>query len=269
MARRSLRLLLAALVVELALSVTDPEVCATDVLHEIDNVIHLANSITQAVVDCAPPGLNEVSCASDISVASAITLDIAGLAADMTMTCGALDSNCAASIATSLEVTAWLAASLIATSSDCQSDAWTCTYDVVGAIDTVNGLTGCIINSVKLCSPAAMATAMEDPGKTMKPFLKYTDLYQTGRRQIYDGFERRLQAATEERAKGNATLSRDGAADKAEMRKLQAKAKEELHRVRAGMPVSPGAKALPKLSDLLSLEVSRPEAEASSQDVLV
>lgn len=256
---------------KVVMGVTDPEVCATDVLHEIDNVIGVANSITQAVVDCAPPGLNEKSCASDIVVVTAITLDIAGLAADMTMTCGALDSNCAASIATSLEVTAWLAATLMGASSDCQSDAWTCTYDVVSAIDTVNGLAGCIMNSVKLCSPTAMATAMEHPGKTMQPLLKYTDLYQTGRRQAYDGFERRLQAAKEQRVKGNTTLGRDGAfADKvAEMRLLQAKAKAELEHVRAGTPVGHGAKTLPKLSDLLALRASTPEEDVVSHAVLV
>merc|ERR1712012_1287721 len=106
----------------------------------------------------------------------------------------------------------------------------------------------------------ALATAVEHPGKTMEPFLKYTDLYQTGRRQAYDGFERRLQAAKEQRVKGNTTMNRDGAfADKvAEMKLLQAKAKAELQRVRAGTPVGRGAQTLPKLGDLVALKVFTP-----------
>merc|ERR1719323_1741781 len=68
-----------------------PGLCASDVLHQVDNIIGLANGITQASVDCTLPGLNEKSCASDLLGTIAQTSGVAGLFVDMTMTCGDLD----------------------------------------------------------------------------------------------------------------------------------------------------------------------------------
>lgn len=188
----------------------DAAFCTDDVVHIINDVVGIANSIAQTAVDCTMPGLSEVACSADISGLLANLLDVAGLIVDMTTTCGNLENGCAGNILASVEIIAGLSCTLIASAGDCQSDPFLCSYDVISAVDTVNGLIFNIIAAIRVCDRSQIPghhsnQDFSDPGDTANVMDRYNRLEFQNHRN-WGNFQRRLQEViADNRALGNAT----------------------------------------------------------------
>lgn len=130
--------------------------CAEDVTTAIADVVDSANNIMQAAIDCTLPGLDELVCATDITSLLLDLFDFSQSISSMTSTCGDLDNSCAAFISTSLEYFAYVAVMIMAATSDCQSDPFICTLDVVMAVDMMNEAINSILAAMKLCNARAI-----------------------------------------------------------------------------------------------------------------
>lgn len=185
---------------EPTLAMVDPTLCTVDVVHSMDDVIGLSNGIADTAVDCAVgTGMNEMSCAADLTGVLGSVLDISGLVGDMCLVCGDLDETCAVQIMGGIEIMTGLAATLIAAASDCESDPFLCTYDVVSAVDVVNGFAWNIIGAVKVCGNPAVNEVNSQfdftaPGQMGDILDRYAYLEFQGQRNWAD-FQRRLQEA--------------------------------------------------------------------------
>jgi len=132
--------------------VFDPAGCAYAVVSGIDFVVNAAYDIVQAAADCTLPGLDELACASDLSDMLSYWFNLGSQISRMTFVCGSLDNVCAATILQAFGDISDTSNALVASASDCVSDPFICTFDVVSAIDDMNNFVLDLIGALQGCN---------------------------------------------------------------------------------------------------------------------
>mmetsp|Transcript_44753 Transcript_44753/g.96192 ORF Transcript_44753/g.96192 Transcript_44753/m.96192 type:complete len:329 (+) Transcript_44753:137-1123(+) len=171
----------------------DPPFCAFSIVDAIDSIVNAAYDILQAATDCTLPSFVELSCAADLTDMLSYWFYCASDISSCTLACGNLDNSCAGGITLAFASSADTSNDLVASASDCVSDPFICTYDVVSAVDDLNNVISAIIGSLTLCR-----------GGDVPFFL--TDFTSSGDGFLYTGpasdsggfFERRLSQASAE-----------------------------------------------------------------------
>lgn len=139
----------------------NPSACAVDITAAIDDITNAAYDIVQAASDCTLPALDDLACAGDFSDMMSYWFNLGNVVADMTLTCGALDNECAASVMQCLGDASDGSNSLIASASDCVSDPFICTFDVVTAVDHLNGMVAQILIALQVCNKGDLLPSEE------------------------------------------------------------------------------------------------------------
>eukprot|EP00429_Kryptoperidinium_foliaceum_P001401 CAMPEP_0176020004 /NCGR_PEP_ID=MMETSP0120_2-20121206/9679_1 /TAXON_ID=160619 /ORGANISM="Kryptoperidinium foliaceum, Strain CCMP 1326" /LENGTH=249 /DNA_ID=CAMNT_0017353091 /DNA_START=37 /DNA_END=783 /DNA_ORIENTATION=+ len=129
-----------------------PADCALVLMSAVDQVSDSAYDMIQAAADCALPGLSETACASDISDTMARWFSLASSICAATLLCGNLDNICAVLITKALSQVSCVSEALIASSSDCVTDPFICIYDIISAINGMNGLVGSSLHALQFCN---------------------------------------------------------------------------------------------------------------------
>jgi len=132
-----------------------PEACAFFLVEAMDSIVNAVYDIMQAAEDCTVPSLSEKSCSSDLTDMMSYWFQMSADLCAATLTCGSLDNECGASVSQSLVELSDCAKNLVAASSDCIKDPFICTYDVVTAVDEMNGFIGNVVSALGDCNVGA------------------------------------------------------------------------------------------------------------------
>eukprot|EP00429_Kryptoperidinium_foliaceum_P110951 CAMPEP_0176293588 /NCGR_PEP_ID=MMETSP0121_2-20121125/56689_1 /TAXON_ID=160619 /ORGANISM="Kryptoperidinium foliaceum, Strain CCMP 1326" /LENGTH=159 /DNA_ID=CAMNT_0017634561 /DNA_START=87 /DNA_END=563 /DNA_ORIENTATION=- len=122
------------------------------VMESLTNTLDAVYDIAQAAADCTMPGLSEASCASDLTNMMSHWFSMGSNVCTATLVCGDLDNVCSAAVTKSIAHVASVAENLIASASDCISDPFICIFDIITAIDGVNGLVGDFMVALQVCN---------------------------------------------------------------------------------------------------------------------
>jgi len=136
-----------------------PSQCGRLVVGCIDDIVNAAYDINQAAADCTLPGLDQLSCAGDLTDMMSYWFNLGNKISTLTLMCGALDNACAANILQALGDISDTSNNLVASAQDCTTDSWLCAYDIVSAIDTLNAFTADIIYALQTCNQGALPPA--------------------------------------------------------------------------------------------------------------
>eukprot|EP00429_Kryptoperidinium_foliaceum_P098121 CAMPEP_0176253698 /NCGR_PEP_ID=MMETSP0121_2-20121125/36151_1 /TAXON_ID=160619 /ORGANISM="Kryptoperidinium foliaceum, Strain CCMP 1326" /LENGTH=239 /DNA_ID=CAMNT_0017593485 /DNA_START=55 /DNA_END=774 /DNA_ORIENTATION=+ len=122
------------------------------VMESITATLDAGYDIAQAAADCALPGLSEASCASDLTSMMTNWMSLGSNICTATLVCGDVDNVCAATVTNAVAHVSSVANALIASASDCISDPFICVYDVITAIDGMNGLVADFMAALEICN---------------------------------------------------------------------------------------------------------------------
>lgn len=139
-----------------------PEACAFFIVEAVDSIVNAVYDIMQAAEDCTVPSLSEKSCSSDLTDMMSYWFQMSADLCAATLTCGSLDNECGASVSQSLVELSDCAKNLVAASSDCIKDPFTCTYDVVTSVDEMNGFIGNVVGALGDCNVGAKTPRVGD-----------------------------------------------------------------------------------------------------------
>merc|ERR1719215_386787 len=124
------------------------------IMASIEHLVAISYDISEAAVDCTLPGLEEMSCAADLTDMMSYWFNLGARISTSTLVCGAMDDTCAANIVQSFGDSSDMASVFIAAANDCQTDPWLCTYDIVTVIDVINAFVEDIIFAMQTCNNA-------------------------------------------------------------------------------------------------------------------
>lgn len=141
-----------ALAAVVAVSGQDTAACAQNVVSMTSAVVIVAERLVEAAVDCTLPGLDEASCAEDLTGAIKGMAGAAAAASLSTLTCAGVDNLCSTMVCTCIADLAETAGNIIAASSDCINDPFICTFDVVNSVDAVNSAISAILDALRFCN---------------------------------------------------------------------------------------------------------------------
>merc|ERR1719495_2435997 len=88
--------------------------------------------------------------------------NLANKISSATSVCGSLDNACAADITQAFGDVSDVSNNLIASAGDCVTDPFICSYDVVSAVDCVNGVVADILASLYHCDFSQAPAAARD-----------------------------------------------------------------------------------------------------------
>lgn len=191
----------------------DPALCAAVIMHQIQALVGFANTVVQSTVDCAQPGLDELSCSSDVISIVGTLLDSTAMVLDMVATCGDMEYTCAHSATRGVLVTLAMSSSVVTVAGDCKSDPWLCAYDVISLVDYLNGMAVILYKAIADCQltpaqpgqPRGVLTGDRARSNVLKRYIEGPYVGNIWG-DFGMSFERRLQEAVDAR-KGNGTAS--------------------------------------------------------------
>merc|ERR1712187_934192 len=109
--------------------------------------------ITGTVPDCGVGGKPE-DCAADILGVLSGVFEMSAEISSATTSCGKAGGACGSWVNGAWQATTDFSADLIAAATTCKAAAdapWMCTFDVIAAVDDLNGLVDSLLDSVEKC----------------------------------------------------------------------------------------------------------------------
>lgn len=150
----------------------DPAGCAVSITTLIDDVANIAAGTMAAVTDCKPRNFDQLTCASDITDLIDKWVGLTSDTVDATGTCGQVKvPGCVSDVLAAVIGSLDTSVGLMAAASDCLSDAFSCTVDVMDSVDTCNDIVDGVAGAVDSCKLVVPTKAPPSPAPKWSKFF--------------------------------------------------------------------------------------------------